>query len=454
MRTFKANVTRLTTVIREKFQETGDLYGYPGVTRALLLETCGQISNLASSIEIEDQTPNIEIITLKRMGSKLLPQLHQFVTEEASGKDAAKKFDDFVDKLTKLHEKTKQVFFIVNQNGLRADLELGEIRLKIEATTQDLATLEETRKKAQINMDLVAGLHSKTMETLEATAAAIKAFHVQSDASANAIQTQAKNAQEWFAALNTVHNNVQGWDKDIADRQALIKTNADQIKEQESKIRNQVQAFADLTSKADALTKLTETLSEKAQQLLSESETTLAGTNRAGMAASFADMKREMELAQKHWESIFYAGLGALILIAGGLITLQARGLLPFSVSGVFLRIAALTPPVWLTWFAVRKHGIANRVREDYAYKYSAARAYEGFRKAAAETNEDLAKDLIRIAILHLGLNPIRLYEDEHKEHASPYHEALERVLDLVGNFRKVEGKVSPNGVNASVESR
>ena len=164
LKTFKGNLTKLTTAIKSKLAPSGDLYNYPGVSRDLILETCDQIYNLASSIEPLDSKPNIEIITLKRLGGKLLPNLYKFIEEESTSRSAAEKFDEFVERLTRLYEKTKQVYFIVNLNGLRNDQELLELQKKI----NDYAIIFEEQNaiilKARENAELVKDLHGNTMK--------------------------------------------------------------------------------------------------------------------------------------------------------------------------------------------------------------------------------------------------------------------------------------------------
>jgi len=60
---------------------------------------------------------------------------------------------------------------------------------------------------------------------------------------------------------------------------------------------------------------------------------------------------------------------------------------------------------------------------EDYAYKASVSKAYEGYRREAAQLDEDFQKRLFASALTRLDEQPLRFVENE--SHGSPWHELL-----------------------------
>ncbi len=116
-----------------------------------------------------------------------------------------------------------------------------------------------------------------------------------------------------------------------------------------------------------------------------------------------------------------------------------------------FLAIAA---PVWFAWLATKQIGQRFRLAEDYAFKASVARAYEGYRREAARLDEKLEKRLFTSALDRLDEPPLRFISTD--EFSSPYQEMLsspgfQRMLEkfpdarasLLALVEKVGGKKS-----------
>ncbi|MFX8523854.1 hypothetical protein ABTM10_20480, partial [Acinetobacter baumannii] len=61
------------------------------------------------------------------------------------------------------------------------------------------------------------------------------------------------------------------------------------------------------------------------------------------------------------------------------------------------------------------------RLAEDYAFKASISRAYEGFRREAARFDKDMEARLLASALTRLDELPLRLVEPT--SHGSPWHE-------------------------------
>lgn len=85
-----------------------------------------------------------------------------------------------------------------------------------------------------------------------------------------------------------------------------------------------------------------------------------------------------------------------------------------------FFTVAA---PVWFAWIATKQIGHRFRLSEDYAFKASVARAYEGYRREAARLDPAFARKLFDSALNRLDEAPIRFVEQE--TFGSPWHEAF-----------------------------
>lgn len=153
-------------------------------------------------------------------------------------------------------------------------------------------------------------------------------------------------------------------------------------------------------------------------------EDRIGAANRLGMAGSFNDRKKELNLPIAGWFATFVLSLLLLAEMAGtfgiGHDTLELQQLL--------LRLPLSAPLVWLAWFAARQYGYLSRLQEDYAFKAKSAMAFEGYKREASGSGRDMQDKLLGVAIENFGENPLRIYSGQGN-HASPLHEILERSL-------------------------
>ena len=101
------------------------------------------------------------------------------------------------------------------------------------------------------------------------------------------------------------------------------------------------------------------------------------------------------------------------------------------------LALSALSvgAPLWFAWIATKQVGQRFRLAEDYSFKASVARAYEGYRKEAARLDEKFEAELFSSALKRLDEEPLRLVEKS--DHGSPWSEMLSsptviKALDLL----------------------
>jgi hypothetical protein len=100
--------------------------------------------------------------------------------------------------------------------------------------------------------------------------------------------------------------------------------------------------------------------------------------------------------------------------------------------------LLSIGAPIWFAWLATKQIGQRFRLSEDYAFKASISRAYEGFRREAARMDKDLEARLLASALTRLDELPLRLVETE--SHGSPWHElansdVVKQALQLVPSF-------------------
>lgn len=183
----------------------------------------------------------------------------------------------------------------------------------------------------------------------------------------------------------------------------------------------------ELRGKADGLYEKLRQSAQDAESVLERCETAYSAATSVGLAAAFAE--RSGALSKSMW--IWVVGL-VVALVAGSyfgssqLHTLSELFKQPNVTTSVvilnlMLSLLSVGAPVWFGWLATKQIGQRFRLAEDYAFKASISRAYEGFRREAARVDKDLEARLLASALTRLDELPLRLVETD--SHGSPWHE-------------------------------
>lgn len=209
---------------------------------------------------------------------------------------------------------------------------------------------------------------------------------------------------------------------------------------------------------ADELDKQLNKSAEDAKAVLERCETAYSAATSVGLAAAFSE--RSNTLSKSMW--FWVAGL-ALALVAGSyfgsgqLRTLSELFKVPDASTSVIilnllLSLLSVGAPVWFAWLATKQIGQRFRLAEDYAFKASISRAYEGFRREAARFDKDMEARLLTSALARLDELPLRLVETA--SHGSPWHElassgVVRQAMQAVPGFAERVKELADKTVSA-----
>lgn len=182
-------------------------------------------------------------------------------------------------------------------------------------------------------------------------------------------------------------------------------------------------------------------------------------TTSIGLAAAFDHRARSLSASMWVWVIFLLIALGIGSVIGEQRVSLLTESLGNESQNWgviwihVILSVISVGAPLWFAWLATKQVGQRFRLAEDYGYKASVAKAYEGYRREAARLDENFEKRLFSSALSRLEEAPLRLVEGA--AHGSPWHElvssdsfkeALNKVPNLKMDFDKVKSRFSrPN---------
>ncbi|MBX9613715.1 MAG: hypothetical protein K2X51_19030 [Burkholderiales bacterium] len=185
-------------------------------------------------------------------------------------------------------------------------------------------------------------------------------------------------------------------------------------------------------------------IADDAKAVLDRCETAYSAATSVGLAAAFSE--RSSTLSRSMW--FWVAGLVAALAAGSYFGSAQLHSLAElFKTPNVatsvvllnlLLSVLSVGAPVWFAWLSTKQIGQRFRLAEDYAFKASISRAYEGFRREAARFDKDMEAKLLTSALTRLDELPLRLVETD--SHGSPWHElassnAVKQAMRAVPGF-------------------
>lgn len=181
----------------------------------------------------------------------------------------------------------------------------------------------------------------------------------------------------------------------------------------------------------------------EAEAIVARCESAYAVATSQGLAAAFLERSRALDRSMWAW----VAGLIVALVLGATSGSHQLGNLLEqlkvpagdaLITSHLVLALLSVGGPVWFAWLATKQIGQRFRLSEDYAFKAAVSRAYEGYRREAAQIDKDLEVSLLASALSRLDELPLRLVEAA--SHGSPGHElasspVIKDAIKSIPNF-------------------
>lgn len=163
---------------------------------------------------------------------------------------------------------------------------------------------------------------------------------------------------------------------------------------------------------------------EVAAKLVAQCEAAYHITTTKGLAGAFDQRAISLRWSMRGW----VVGLSGALLAGSWIGAARLESLAaalsvenpkwPLVISQILLSVLGVGAPIWFAWLATKQVGQRFRLAEDYAFKASVSKAYEGYRKEAASLDPEFQATLFRSALQRLDEAPLRLVETH--QHASP----------------------------------
>lgn len=252
--------------------------------------------------------------------------------------------------------------------------------------------------------------------------------------------------QEATAAAESLPTDLQA----LAEARKKI----DQIASQSSELYGKID---ERSSEAHRWTEYIERRKEAADKLVGQCEDAYRITTTKGLAAAFDQRASRLAVSMWAWVVGLLVALGFGAFLGSHRVELLSSAISnpdpQWGVIGMHIALSILSvgAPLWFAWLATKQIGQRFRLAEDYAFKASVAKAYEGYRKEAARLDEAFEARLFSSALSRLEEAPLRLVE--HTVHGSPWHElissdAFRSAMDTVPELKDKFVELAKAGIS------
>lgn len=183
-------------------------------------------------------------------------------------------------------------------------------------------------------------------------------------------------------------------------------------------------------------------------QLVSNCEDAYRITTSKGLAGAFEQRAKQLAWSMWVWVAGLLCALGAAWYVGAQRIEILTSSLsTPDPKWGMvlmhfMLAVVSLGAPLWFAWLSTKQIGQRFKLAEDYGFKASVAKAYEGYRKEASRIDQKLEARLFESALTRVEEAPLRLVEGT--SHGTPWHELAESsgFRDALKNIPEFRDKV------------
>lgn len=264
-------------------------------------------------------------------------------------------------------------------------------------------------------------------------------------ASVEGVESRVGNLATKIQAIEDAHESAEALPTDLAS--------LEEARKQAESATKQAQSFEkrskDAAEQAEGAVKSLIQKHNDAEKIVSSLEDAYSAATTKGLGESFSERAKRLAISMWVWVAVLVGSLaGGAVLSLVRLAALKkvletATPNIGLVWVNIVLGVLSIAGPVWLAWVATKQIGQRFRLSEDYAFKASVAKAYEGYRREAARIDEKFAKQLFESALSRLDEAPLRYVE--HETYGSPWHEmtatkAGQRpsiMANTVARFRK-----------------
>lgn len=300
--------------------------------------------------------------------------------------------------------------------------------LYISTEINELFSFEVLNNKELLPKKIInrLGLYQSNLQTIEEKSGDLDSkINVINEAydAAESLPTTLKSLRETNEAINQLNELSEKNADSINERLEQAKLDGKELND----IKNTIAQLHKNVAK-EANDYLAE-LKVEAQGYIDKCEEAFRTTTSKGLAGAFEDKARKLNASIRLWVAGLIAALGAGAVVGYTRLHALEAYLSNPNASGIkltiqlILSILSVGAPLWFAWLATKQIGQRFRLAEDYEFKASVSKAYEGYRREAMQLDSDFSQRLFGNALTRLEEPPLRFVEET--AHSSPIMEML-----------------------------
>ena len=170
----------------------------------------------------------------------------------------------------------------------------------------------------------------------------------------------------------------------------------------------------------------------------------LAGATTVGLSKAYEDKANSYKKPNRIWLIGFFISIGIIVLILWlsleeieKLRTLTDQNLLEYFVIKLIMKIGIITSLAWVANFTGKRYNQNKRLAEEYSYKATFAKSFEGYRKRADELDQldedrNLSEKLMLNMIEMSAFNPVKTMESKSHKEKHPTMKILEKSINTI----------------------
>lgn len=408
MRSIKTRLTYLKNKVTDVIPDRESILDFPGITKELIIES---IDDTYQVLDLVSQYENkFEGILLQRRLADCIDKATDYLKEKFKNQNADD-FNRFLNKIAEMHYAAKETYILFTKEPIRLDISLAKAK-------ENLADLEKQNSQIQPIVEHLTSSFNNSNVIVET----LTKNNTDSTAKLAEISTALNTAINLKKKAETATNSISKTDQEVQATKTEINNFQIQVTELSKKLQSTydqlVKNKSDFESSLNSL-QASITQNDVHQKLIQE---TIENANRLGMAASFK--KRKDELSKPYWVWGIATVVTICVLIGTSYSVFAILKDKPFSYEYLLVRIPIFASFVWLGWFCAKQFGFVSRIREDYSYKYAVSMAFEGYKNATKEINEEMLESLLSLTLQNISSNPLSIYETG-SNHGTPINEIL-----------------------------
>jgi uncharacterized protein YoxC len=235
----------------------------------------------------------------------------------------------------------------------------------------------------------------------------------------SAVLSKAEKLNETFEKVNNYSSEISAIEEKVKTFETKVfgKTSEDQ-ESLKFKLNNLKTQHKDLHEEWEG----------KYTTLTSKIEGLLPGATSAGLAKSYYDQKNSYKWPNIIWSAVFALTMVGMVYYA--IDTVAESSDIGNAFMNILSRAPFFIPTIWLALFASKQQSQNRRLEQEYAYKESLAKSYDGYKREidnlpeSDEKNEIMGK-LVRTMIDTAGFNPSSTLEKQSHNDKPPLFGSL-----------------------------